>query len=144
IAVAREIGGEAVMDLAAACAKADIISGITSAQGAVILGRHIKPGTHIDLVGAYKPEMRETDAEAVYMARVYVDTREGAAHEAGDLHCAAKEGRFNWADIQGDLFELARGKVQDRKTETEVTLFKSSGTALEDLAAAKMVYLRKA
>ena len=124
--------------------KADIISGITSANGAVILGRHIKPGTHIDLVGAYKPEMRETDAEAVTLSRVYVDTRDGAEHEAGDLHCAALEGRFNWADIQGDLFELARGKVQGRKTDVEVTLFKSSGTALEDLAAAKMVYLRGA
>ena len=142
LAVAREIDGVAVTDLAAACAKADIISGITSAQGAVILGRHIRPGTHIDLVGAYKPEMRETDAEAVAMARVYVDTRDGAAHEAGDLHCAAKEGRFNWADIQGDLFELCQAKVQGRKSDAEVTLFKSSGTALEDLAAAKMVYLR--
>ena len=144
IAVAREIGGETVTDLAEACARADIISGITSAQGAVILGRYIKPGTHIDLVGAYKPEMRETDAEAVGMARVYVDTREGAGHEAGDLQCAAKEGRFNWADIQGDLFELCQGRAQGRKTDAEVTLFKSSGTALEDLAAAKMVYLRGA
>ena len=144
LAVAREIGGEAVTDLAAACSEADIISGITSARGAVILGRHIRPGTHIDLVGAYKPEMRETDAEAVGMARVYVDTRDGAAHEAGDLHCAALEGRFNWADIQGDLFELISGKVQGRRTDAEVTLFKSSGTALEDLAAAKMVYLRGA
>jgi ornithine cyclodeaminase/alanine dehydrogenase-like protein (mu-crystallin family) len=142
IAVARQIGGEAVLDLATACAKADIICGITSANGPVILGRHVKPGTHIDLVGAYKPEMRETDAEAVGMARVYVDTRSGADHEAGDLHCAALEGRFNWADIQGDLFELAQGKVQGRQSDDEVTLFKSSGTALEDLAAAKMVYLR--
>ena len=141
-AVAAEIGGEVVTDLSKASAEADIISGITSAQGAVILGRHIKPGTHIDLVGAYKPEMRETDAAAVAMARVYVDTREGAAHEAGDLHCAAKEGRFDWADIQGDLFELCLGKVHGRRTEDEVTLFKSSGTALEDLAAAKLVYLR--
>jgi alanine dehydrogenase len=143
IAVAREIAGEAVLDLAAACAKADIICGITSANGPVILGRYVKPGTHIDLVGAYKPEMRETDAEAVGMARVYVDTRAGAEHEAGDLHCAALEGRFNWADIQGDLFELAQGKVQGRRSDDEVTLFKSSGTALEDLAAAKMVYLRR-
>ena len=144
VAVAREIGGEAVTDLAAACGAADIISGITSGHGAVILGRYIKAGTHIDLVGAYKPEMRETDAEAISMSRVYVDTHEGAAHEAGDLHCAAKEGRFDWANIQGDLFELCLGKVHGRRTDAEVTLFKSSGTALEDLAAAKMVYLRGA
>ncbi len=142
--VAREIGGHAVTDLAKACGEADIISGITSARGVVILGRDIRAGTHIDLVGAYKPEMRESDAEVIGMARVYVDSREGALHEAGDLHCAAQEGRFNWADIQGDLFELCRGKAVGRKTDTEITLFKSSGTALEDLAAAKMVYLRQA
>lgn len=141
-AVAHEIGGEAVTDLAKAIGEADIISGITSAQGAVILGRHIRHGTHLDLVGAYKPEMRETDADAVGMARVYVDTRGGAAHEAGDLHCAVKEGKFEWANIQGDLFELCLGKIQGRISETEVTLFKSSGTALEDLAAARMVHLR--
>jgi len=142
VGVAKEIGGEAVTDLAAAMAVADIVSGITSAHGAVILGQHVKPGTHLDLVGAYRPEMRETDAAAVGMARVYVDTREGALHEAGDLLLAEKEGQFKWADIQGDLFELTRSKMMGRKTEAEVTLFKSSGTALEDLAAAKMVYLR--
>ncbi len=143
VALAREIGGEAVTDMGKACAEADIISGITSGNTAVILGRTIKPGTHIDLVGAYKPEMRETDAEAVGLSRVFVDTREGAEHEAGDLHCAAKEGHFNWAYIQGDLSELCLGTRLGRKTDAEVTLFKSSGTALEDLAAAKMVYLRQ-
>ncbi len=142
-AVARDLGGEAVTDVGAACAQADIISGITSGQSAVILGRHIKPGTHIDLVGAYKPDMRETDSEAVAMSRVYVDTHEGALHEAGDLHCAVAEGKFDWKNIQGDLADLTRGKVQGRKSADEVTLFKSSGTALEDLAAAKMVYLRQ-
>ena len=142
-ALAREICAEPVTDLAQACAQADIISGLTSAGGAVILGRYIKPGTHIDLVGAYKPHMRETDAAAVGMSQVYVDTREGAAHEAGDLHCAAAEGHFNWADICGDLFELCSGKVQGRNSAAEVTLFKSSGTALEDLAAARLVHLRQ-
>ena len=141
--LAQEIGGEAVTDLAAAMAKADIISGITSAQGPAIKGAWVKPGTHIDLVGAYKPDMRETDAAAVAMARVFVDTREGALHEAGDLLLAEKEGHFKWSDIQGDLFELTRGAKTGRETEAEVTLFKSSGTALEDLAAAAMVYLRQ-
>ena len=141
--VAKAIGGEAVTDLAAACGQADIISGVTSAQGPAIMGAWVKPGTHIDLVGAYKPDMRETDGAAVGMARVYVDTREGALHEAGDLLLAEKEGHFKWSDIQGDLFELTRGTKAGRKAEAEVTLFKSSGTALEDLAAAAMVYLRQ-
>jgi len=142
-AVASEIGGEAVTDLAAAMAEADIVTGITSPSGPVILGKWVKPGTHIDLVGAYKPEDRETDGAAVGMARVFVDTREGALHEAGDLLMAQKEGHFKWADIQADLFELTRGTMMGRKTDGEVTLFKSSGTALEDLAAAAMVYLRQ-
>jgi len=142
VALAKELGGEAVTDMAAACGEADIISGITSANAIVIHGRDIKPGTHIDLAGAYKPTMRETDADAVAMSRVYVDVREVAQHEAGDLHCAAAEGKFNWANIQGDLHDLTRGKVFGRRTDDEVTLFKSCGTALEDLAAAAMVYLR--
>ena len=141
-AVAHELGGEAVTNLQEAMGEADIITGITSATAPVIRGAWVKPGTHIDLVGAYKPEARETDAAAVGMARVYVDTREGAAHEAGDLLMAQKEGAFKWTDIQGDLFELTQGKMLGRRTEAEVTLFKSSGTALEDLAAAAMVYLR--
>ena len=144
VAIAGEIGGEAVTELAAAMAEADIITGITSATGPVIKGQWVRPGTHIDLVGAYKPEMRETDGAAIGMARVYVDTREGATHEAGDLLMAQQEGHFKWTDIQGDLFELTRGSMMGRKTDSEVTLFKSSGTALEDLAAAAMVYLRKA
>lgn len=142
VALARELGGEAVMDVASAAAAADIISCVTSGHDIVLKGAWIKPGTHIDLVGAYKPEMREADAAAIAMARVYVDTHEGAAHEAGDLLLAQKEGRFKWADIQGDLHELCRGTKLGRKTDAEVTLFKSVGTALEDLAAATMVYLR--
>ena len=142
-AVAKEIGGEAVTHLEDAMGEADIITGITSATGPVIKGAWVKPGTHIDLVGAYKPEARETDGAAVGMSRVFVDTREGALHEAGDLLMAQSEGHFKWADIQGDLFELTKGTMLGRKTDAEVTLFKSSGTALEDLAAAAMVYLRK-
>jgi ornithine cyclodeaminase/alanine dehydrogenase-like protein (mu-crystallin family) len=141
-AVAQAIGGTAVRDVAAACAQADIVSCITSGLGVAVQGAWLRPGTHLDLVGAYKPDMREVDGAAVGMARVYVDTHEGAKHEAGDLHCAAKEGQFDWAQVQGDLHELCQGKVQGRRSESEITLFKSSGTALEDLAAAKMVYLR--
>ena len=125
-----------------ACAAADIISGLTSAQAIVIHGRNIKPGTHIDLAGAYTPAMRETDAEAVAMSRVYVDVHEVAKHEAGDLHMAAKEGKFEWSSVQGDLHQLTRGQVLGRRTDAEVTLFKSCGTALEDLVSAAMVYLR--
>jgi ornithine cyclodeaminase/alanine dehydrogenase-like protein (mu-crystallin family) len=141
-AVAEAIGAEIVTDLEKAVGEADIISGITSSDQPIIRGAWVKPGTHIDLAGAYKPNMRETDAAAVAMARVYVDTREGVAIEAGDLIQAENEGHFKFTDIQGDLSQLCKGTMLGRKTDAEVTLFKSCGTALEDLAAAAMVYLR--
>ena len=133
---------EIVTDLEAAMGRADIISGITSSNAAIIKGAWLKPGTHVDLAGAFKPTMREVDGDTVAAARVYVDTREGALAEAGDLIQARDEGLFDFKDVQGDLFELCRGKVLARKTEAEVTLFKSCGTALEDLAAATLVHLR--
>jgi ornithine cyclodeaminase/alanine dehydrogenase-like protein (mu-crystallin family) len=133
-----------VTDLENATGEADIISGITSSAQPIIKGAWLKPGTHIDLAGAFKPSMRETDAEVIGRSRVFVDTRHGAEAEAGDLIQAQAEGQFEFAGIQGDLFELCRGTMLGRKTESEITLFKSCGTALEDLVTAVMVHLRKA
>jgi ornithine cyclodeaminase/alanine dehydrogenase-like protein (mu-crystallin family) len=133
---------QATENLKAAMEQADIISGITSSTEALIKGAWLKPGTHIDLAGAFKPSMRETDGEAVGKARVFVDTYEGALAEAGDLIQAQAEGFFEFSKIEADLAELCRGQKWGRHTETEITLFKSCGTALEDLAAAEMVYLR--
>ena len=146
-ALAKELSvdgfaARAVTDLQSAMAGSDIISGITSSTQAIIKGAWLKPGTHIDLAGAFKPTMRETDAEAVGCSRVYVDTRQGAEVEAGDLIQAKAEGQFEFEHVQGDLFELCRGTKLGRKTDAEITLFKSCGTALEDLAAAVMVHLR--
>ena len=132
----------AVTDLEQAARTADIISCITTSTTAIIKGAWLKPGTHVDLAGAYKPTMRETDSEVVSRARVYVDTREGALSEAGDLLQAHAEGMFDFADVQGDLFELCSRTAVGRQTAEEITLFKSCGTAVEDLAAAVMVYLR--
>jgi alanine dehydrogenase len=131
-----------VRDLEQAMAEADIISCATTSSTAIVRGQWLKPGTHIDLAGAYKPEMRETDGDTVARARVYVDTREGAETEAGDLIQAVKEGKFRMENIQGDLFDLCRGKAAGRRNREEITLFKSCGTALEDLAAAALVYSR--
>jgi ornithine cyclodeaminase/alanine dehydrogenase-like protein (mu-crystallin family) len=147
-ALAAELSAEgfaakAVTELQSAMAEADIISGITSSNSAIIKGAWLKPGTHIDLAGAFKPTMRETDAEAVGRSRVYVDTRHGAEAEAGDLLQAKAEGQFEFDRVQGDLFQLCRGTVSGRKSDEEITLFKSCGTALEDLATAIMVHLRK-
>jgi ornithine cyclodeaminase/alanine dehydrogenase-like protein (mu-crystallin family) len=133
-----------VMDAESAVRQADIVSCVTSSTVPLIKGEWLKAGAHVDLAGAFKPTMRETDGEVVARSRVYVDTREGALTEAGDLLQARDEGKFDFADIQGDLFELCRGKVKGRKNRDEITLFKSCGTALEDLVTAVMVHLRLA
>jgi ornithine cyclodeaminase/alanine dehydrogenase-like protein (mu-crystallin family) len=143
--VAEDLRGEGMKaeacDIETAVRQADIVSGITSSNVALIKGAWIKPGTHIDLAGAFKPSMRETDAAAVGMAQVFVDTRDGALAEAGDLIQAQAEGAFDFADVRGDLFDLCQGKHQGRQNGQDVTLFKSCGTALEDLAAAVMIHL---
>jgi ornithine cyclodeaminase len=100
----------------------------------------LKPGAHLDLVGAFTPKMREADDEAVRRARVYVDTRGGATKEAGDIVQPLASGLLRETDIAGDLFELARGTAQGRRSAEEITLFKSVGSAIEDLAAAVLVW----
>ncbi len=138
------IAASAVTDLESAVRSADIISCVTTSTAPIVKGAWLKPGAHVDLAGAFKPSMRETDGDVVAGARVYVDTRDGALAEAGDLLQARDEGKFDFANIQGDLFDLCRGKVQGRITASEITLFKSCGTAIEDLATAIMVYQKAA
>lgn len=130
----------AVTDLEHAVRQSGIVSCVTSSTVPILRGAWLQPGTHVDLAGAFKPSMRETDAETVARAAVYVDTREGALAEAGDLLQARDEGRFDFASIRGDLFELCRGTAKGRRALDEITLFKSAGTAIEDLATAIMLY----
>ena len=128
----------AVDDLQAA-ADADIVSCATLASEPLLQGDWLRNGQHIDLVGAFTPAMREVDSGAIRRARVFVDTYPGALSEAGDLLQAMAEGAMAESDIQADLAELARGERPGRESAGEVTLFKSVGTALEDLAAAEKV-----
>jgi len=95
-----------------------------------------------DLVGGFTPERREADDEAVRRARIFVDTREGAVKEAGDIVQPLRAGIIGEDDIAGDLFELTRGTRAGRRYHDQITLFKSVGTALEDLAAAQLAYER--
>ena len=127
-------------DMETAVRQADVVSAMTNSTAPLIRGNWLKDGTHIDLAGAYKPNMRETDADAVARALVFVDDREGALAEAGDLIQARDEGRFDFANVQADLSELCQGKHRGRQNGRDITLFKSCGTALEDLAAAVMVF----
>jgi len=134
----------AVEDLAGAIGTADLVSAATMSRVPLVAGASLRPGTHVDLVGAYNPEMREADDEALRRATVFVDTRAGALKEAGDIVQPIAAGILAAADIAGDLFDLCRGTVSGRRGPEEITLFKSVGTALEDLAAAVLVYQRLA
>lgn len=127
-------------DLDEALGWADIISSATISAEPLVRGACLKPGTHVDLVGAFTPELRESDDEAISKARVYVDTREGATKEAGDIVQALASGALARDGIVADLYELARGEKQGRRNADEITLFKSVGAALEDLAAGIAVY----
>lgn len=127
----------AVADLERAVREADVVSCATLAREPLVHGEWLRPGTHLDLVGGFTPEMREVDDEAVRRARVFVDTRAGALAEAGDIVQPLRAGILREEDVAGDLEGLARGLCAGRRTPHEITLFKSVGTALEDLAAAR-------
>jgi alanine dehydrogenase len=142
-AVARQLAGmglraRAVADLEAAVREADVVSCATMSATPVVQGAWLKPGAHLDLVGGFTPAMREADDEAIRRASVYVDTRAGAGKEAGDIVQPLQSGVLTDGAIRGDLFDLGRGKAEGRKAADEITLFKSVGTAIEDLAAAEL------
>jgi alanine dehydrogenase len=117
-------------------AAADIIACATLATEPLVRGGDLGPGVHLDLVGAYRPDMREADGAALARARLVVDTRAGALAEAGDLLQAIAEGTITEAHVVAELAELCRGEVAGRETPDQVTVFKSVGWAGEDLAAA--------
>ncbi len=139
-ALGRPISVRAVADRQQAVAVADIVSCATLSKTPLIEGDWLRGGQHIDLVGAYTPEMRESDDRAVWRARVYVDTRAGALKEGGDIVQPLANGTIDEDDVIADLFELSRGQRTGRLPgdATSITLFKSVGAALEDLAAAEL------
>jgi ornithine cyclodeaminase len=126
-------------DLEAAVRQADIVSCATTATAPIVRGAWLAPGTHLDLVGAFTRTMREADDAAVARARIFVDTYAGALAEAGDLVLPLERGVIARDRIEAELAELVRGDKPGRRSNDEITLFKSVGTALEDLAAAELV-----
>lgn len=129
-----------VADLDAALAEADIVSAATLSLEPLVRGARLRPGAHVDLVGAFTPAMRESDDETMRRGRVFVDTRGGALKEAGDIVQAIAAGVLRPDDIAGDLVALVRGEAVGRTGPDEITVFKSVGAALEDLAAAILVH----
>ncbi|WP_109302558.1 ornithine cyclodeaminase family protein [Aquimarina sp. AU474] len=119
-----------------------IVSCATLSKSPLVLGKYLKAGQHIDLVGSYKKDMRETDDEAIIKASVFLDTFQSGLKESGDIVIPLRNGILKEEDIKADLFELCSGKVQGRQSNDEITLFKSVGHALEDLIAANYYYKR--
>lgn len=141
-AEARGLGlpAEAVSDIEPAARQADIISCCTLSSEPLISGAWLKPGAHLDLVGGFKPGMRESDDEAIRRASVFVDTRAGAMKEAGDIVQPLESGVLKAEAIKAELAELVGGMSAGRRAPDEITLFKSVGAALEDLAGAILAY----
>jgi len=127
-------------NLEQAVGEADIVSCATLASEPLIRGDWLLPGQHLDLVGAFKPDSREADSHAVSRAEIYVDSRAAGLTEAGDIVQAIDDGSISEADIRGDLRELVTGACAARSSADAITLFKSVGTAIEDLAAAELAY----
>jgi len=137
-AVAAEgISAAVADDLDTAVASADVISCVTGATDPVVKGALLQPGTHVELIGGFSPTMREADDDVVRRASIFVDTYDDAAI-AGDIAQPLESGLITTDDLLADLAELVAGTHPGRRSDEEVTMFKSAGTALEDLAAARL------
>ena len=130
-----------VRDLSAGVKQADLICCATMSDLPLIQGAWLCPGQHIDLVGAYRPSMREVDDDVVKMATCFYDTPQGI-YEAGDLAIPIQSGLISEGDLAGNLSDLTSERCMGRTSEDEITLFKSVGHAIEDLMAAKLAYER--
>lgn len=139
-AQALGLNAQPVTDLEAAVRSADIISCATLSNTPLIQGDWLKAGTHLDLIGGFKPDMREADDTAIRRAQVFVDTRAGAMKEAGDITQPLMNGALAADDIRAELSELVSGAHPGRTKNEDITLFKSVGAALEDLAGAILAY----
>ena len=133
------IDARACTDLQAAVQQADIVSCATLSTTALVHGAWLRPGTHLDLIGSFTPEMREADAACFERSSVFVDTAE-ALVKSGDVLQAKAAGAFDDAQLRATLAGLCSGAHAGRTTAAECTLFKAVGSALEDLAAAELVF----
>jgi ornithine cyclodeaminase/alanine dehydrogenase-like protein (mu-crystallin family) len=133
---------EAADDPRRAVATADVITCATTSPTPVVFGADLEPGVHVDAVGAFRPADRELDGEVIRRARVVVDTYAGALEEAGDLLIPLRDGVVDRAHIAAELAEVVTGRRAGRTRREEITVFKSVGFALEDLAAAQLAYER--
>lgn len=142
--MAKQLGApvNAAADVRAAVEAADLICTATNSPTPLFDGAWLRPGTHINAIGAYTKTMRELDSEAVRRSRVIVDRRQAAQVEAGDIVIPTQEGVIGPDHVVGDLAEVVTGVVPGRVAADEITLFKSVGLALQDAVTAALVYRR--
>ncbi len=137
--ITESIPARVALDLDEAVSEADVITAVTGAKSPLIKGALLQDGAHVDLIGAFTPEMRESDDDVVRRATVFADTRTDGVI-AGDLAQPIASGILDPDDIVADLAELATGAHPGRTSNEQITMFKSAGFALEDVAAAKLVF----
>lgn len=126
----------------AAASAAGIVTLATTSDGPVVADGAIMPGTHINAVGAHTPRTRELESETIARARLFVESRQSMMAEAGDFLMAIEEGRISASHVIGEIGEVVRGAVKGRLERDDITVFKSTGMAIEDVSAAKLVYER--
>ena len=133
---------EGMPDAKSAVEGADLICATTSAREPVLMGEWLAPGAHINAVGSSVANTRELDTAAVVKSRLFVDRRESAQNEAGDFLIPKQEGAIGDDHILGEVSDLVVGKVEGRKSTDDITLFKSLGIAIEDLASIQHIYAK--
>lgn len=138
---ARYPGVAVAADLPAAVAAADIVSTCTMAKEPVLEGAWLRPGQHLDLIGAYTPQMREADDAAISAGRLFVDSRATTIHHIGELMIPLANGTITEADVLGELRDLAAGAT-GRRSGDEITIFKNGGGAHLDLMTARVILAR--
>ena len=134
---------EVAQSAQAAVRDADLVVTVTTAKEPILKKEWLKPGVHINAVGSHRPDLREIDGATLAGAKVLVDSREAIMTECGDILLAIKEGSLNKQTILGEIGEVLAGTKPGRETTDELTLYKSVGIAIQDVAAANLVY-RKA
>ena len=132
-------GIEVVSDLEAACGAADIVTTATMSTTPVLDGNWIKPGTHVDLIGAFKPDMREADDTLLRKSRIFVDSRETTIGHIGEIEVPLRDGTITLDDIAGDFYDICTGKA-GRAREEEITFFKNGGGAHLDLMTSDTIF----
>lgn len=136
--LATDVGAEMADDLAAAVGNAEIIATTTMSNQPVVLGEWISPGTHLDLIGAYRPDLREVDDAAIKKARLFVDSRDTTIGHIGEIQIPLDNGTITEGDIIADFYDLPSGKYA-RQSDDEITIAKNGGGAHLDLMTARYI-----